>query len=639
VDSSSPVQSATQADTITVITPVNTAWSLQDTLVGWQFVAPDGGVTCKYNAISKVDDADLQGAGTANEVLNKYGSWNNWALQQSNRLTALGFTAAGLYSYRYQGSSFPAGGLPYAPAFGASLYVMRDSGLGGSAWHVKNAYYVPQPGQMKCGASYGSAGFEADPFDPIAQTAYTAVEANFVLAVNMAHAIVVVPDEADYLYGLDYHNNHGDLGLLVASNSPMVTKSQGSLGGNYNYPDATEFAKLALRDYLLNEYLCTGAGQPVSTCTGAGTGTGSAAPSSGNYVGAANAANALAALNSAWSTGYTTWNTSDAGGLAGIANGTYNSYATGTGFLDENGNHLVANGFNCSGTTGNGPAADDNWPAVPQIKTDIHLFVGAFAAQYAKTLRTAWVAACGANCPPMAIPNYDGPMYTYANMAPYTDLFWTAPAYYANPAAAAAEVQQVIDNAGGKPVIVADYFRANPDSWNHSSCDNGGGFGAGEDCSPTQAARGLTSVSLRQAVLPLKNPNGMFAVVGLEHWALYDSKGEGRDFGLFTPNDNGYDGSAASTAASSGACATGQPYTAPAICQDSNGNYESLAVSSCTSGSSRPVWNTNFNGLTSSDGSCTWLNQGNYARIPETANWGNTLLPITNFNTAGICDP
>jgi hypothetical protein len=531
------------------------------------------------------------------------------------------------------------GGLPYAPAFGASLYVMRDSGLGGSAWHVKNAYYVPQPAQMKCGPSYGSGGFEADPFDPIAQTAYTAVEANFLAAVDMKNAILAVPDEADYLYGIDYHNNHGDLGLLVASNSPMVKTSQGSLGGNYNYPDATEFAKLALRDYLLNEYLCTGAGQPVSTCTGAGTGTGSADPASSSYVGAGNAANALAALNSAWSTGYTTWNTSDAGGLAAIANGTYASYATGTGFLDENGNHLVASGFNCSGTTGNGPAADDNWPAVPQIKTDIHLYVGAFAAQYAQTLRTAWVATCGANCPPMAIPNYDGPMYTYANMAAYTDLFWTAPAYYANPAAAAVEVQQVIDNAGGKPVIVADYFRANPNSWNHSACDNGGGFGAGEDCSPTQATRGANAVSLRQAVLRLKNPNGMFAVVGLEHWSLYDSKGESRDFGLFTPNDNGYDGSAASTAASSGACAISQPYTAPAICQDSNGNYESLAVSSCTSGSSQPVWNTNFNGLTSADGSCTWLNQGNYTRIPETANWGNTLLPIANLNTAGICDP
>jgi hypothetical protein len=274
-----------------------------------------------------------------------------------------------------------------------------------------------------------------------------------------------------------------------------------------------------------------------------------------------------------------------------------------------------------------------------QIKTDIHLFVGAFAAQYAQTLRTAWVATCGANCPPMAIPNYDGPMYTYANMAAYTDLFWTAPAYYPNPTAAAAEVQQVIDNAGGKPVIVADYFRANPNSWNHSACDNGGGFGAGEDCSASQATRGANAVSLRQAVLRLKNPNGMFAVVGLEHWSLYDSKGEGRDFGLFTPNDNGYDGSAASTGVSSGSCATNTNYTQPAICQDSNGNYQGLAVASCTSGSSQPVWNTNFDGLTKNDGSCTWFNEGPYTPKAEPTNWGNTLLPMANFFTAGICDP
>src|SRR4029077_3324243 len=107
VDSGSPVQSATQADKITVANSTSTAWSLQTTAVGWQFVAPDGSIACKYNAISKVDDADLQGANTANEVLSKYGSWNNWALQQSNRLTSLGFTAVGLYSYRYQGSSYP----------------------------------------------------------------------------------------------------------------------------------------------------------------------------------------------------------------------------------------------------------------------------------------------------------------------------------------------------------------------------------------------------------------------------------------------------------------------------------------------------------------------------------------------------
>jgi hypothetical protein len=196
-------------------------------------------------------------------------------------------------------------------------------------------------------------------------------------------------------------------------------------------------------------------------------------------------------------------------------------------------------------------------------------------------------------------------------------------------------VQNIINNDGGKPVIVANYFRANPDSWVKAGCDAGSGL----DCQTTQALRGSFMVGFDQASLALKNPNGKYAVVGLEHWALYDSHGEGRDFGFFTPNDNGYDGSAASTATSSGSCTSNHAYIAPAICQDTNGNYQGLAVTSCTSGGSSPTWNANFNGVTANDGSCIWFNEGQYTPIPESTNWGDTLLPMANFFNAGICDP
>jgi len=634
VDSSSPPQSTTQADAITVAQ----AWSLQTTPVGWQFVAPDGAVACKYNAVSKVDDTDLQSAGTDGEVLNKYsGSWATWAQQQSNRLASLGFASAGLYSYRYaQNAYHPAGGLPYVPTYGTSGYSMSDiahDGIG--PYHAKDLGFIPWPAGMKCGGNYYQ-GSEIDPYDPNTATAFNNFLANdFMHGWNFTHAIAVVPDEADFLFGIDQANNpnnaHGDMGLIIASNSPMVLKSRPGSGfyssGAYTYTDHELYAKQALEAFLVAKYGTVGA------------------------------------LNTAWGTNYTTFGTSDAGGLAGITNATYQSWGgnavcsasatpyacctgagagsctKGTGFLDEDGTHLIAGGVSCGGTTGNGIEESQSWGAVPQIQTDIDAFTAALAGTYAQKLQSGWLAACGTTCPPMALPAYDGPWNgtasVYAAMAPYVDVFWIAPSFYNSIASFSAEVQNIINNDGGKPVIVANYFRASPDDWVSRGCDAGSGI----DCVATEAIRGANTVTMAQDVLPLKNPSGKYAVIGLEHWSLYDSHSEGRGFGLFTPNDNGYDGSAASTATSSGACATNHAYTAPAMCQDSNANYQGLAEASCTSGSASPIWNTNFNGLTKNDGSCTWFNEGPYTPSAESTNWGNTLLPMADFFTAGICDP
>jgi hypothetical protein len=626
---------ATQTDTITLITPANTAWSLQTTAVGWQFVSPSGAATCKYNAVSKVDDTDLQSADTDAQVLNKYGSWNSWAQQQSNRLTSLGFTAAGMYSYRYASSS-SADGLPFAPTYGTSGYSMQDTAHDGiGPYHAKDLGYIPQRNGMKCGASFYQ-GSEIDPYDPNTQAAFNAYLAtDFILGWDLKRSIIVVPEEADFLFGLDQANNpnnsHPDIGLMIAANNPMVIKSRpGSpyyQSGNYEYTDKELYAKQALRDHLEAEY------------------------------------GSLGALNQAWGTNYTTWDTSDPVGLAGITNGTYQSWGgnaacsesgspyacctgsgagsctQGTGFLDEAGFNIIKAGQSCGGKTGNGIQETDSWSDPAQIQTDVDAFVAVLAAKYAQELRSAWLAACGSICPPMALPVYDGPWNgsasVYAAMAPSVDLFWIAPSWYLTAGAYTTEVQNIINNDGGKPVIVANYFRANPDSWVKAGCDAGSGL----DCQTTQALRGSFMVGFDQASLALKNPNGKYAVVGLEHWALYDSHGEGRDFGFFTPNDNGYDGSAASTATSSGSCTSNHAYIAPAICQDTNGNYQGLAVTSCTSGGSSPTWNANFNGVTANDGSCIWFNEGQYTPIPESTNWGDTLLPMANFFNAGICDP
>jgi len=134
----------------------------------------------------------------------------------------------------------------------------------------------------------------------------------------------------------------------------------------------------------------------------------------------------------------------------------------------------------------------------------------------------------------------------------------------------------------------------------------------------------------------MTNPNGKHAVIGFTHWAMFDQKNVD-DWGLATPNDNLYDGSAASTALSSGACATSHAYSQPAICQDPNGNSEGLAITSCTSGATAPSWEATYGGVTL-DGTCQWVNEGSYTRISETSNWGDAILPLYTEAQTGMCD-
>ena len=668
VDSGSPQQSATQPGKITVITSTNTAWSLQTTSVGWQFVAPDGAVSCKINLLSKVDDTDIGSAGTEcgpsrnlsceTQMETKYGAtggnWTNWARQMSARMTSLGFTGGGYYSFRYA-SGWSSGDLPYESSNDFGYDAIRDSGgtgLGGP-FHVKDAGWIPNKAGMHCAPSFTPTN--PDPYDPEFSTAFATMYADQISSSGFlpANTIIFQADDGDNL-GLmnsccNTNNGHPDGGYIIAANSPVQSKSSSTAGGTYTFTNKTYFVKEAMRDWLLEEYLCTGNQTPSGGfCTGVGVGTGSADPSSSSYVGASNASNALSAFNTAWSTSYTTWNTSDSGGLAGIQSGTYSSYGTGSGFLDENGTHLVSGSLSCSGTSGNGIQQNQDWGAVTQIQTDIdHFLAYGFAVQWATSVYNAYAAACGSACAPLSIPSYDGPnspssSSVYAGIGSFLadksigSVFWVAPPDYNSLSALETEVQSIINNANNLPVIVGNYYQANPNSFVAGS--NPGDCGTFE-CQSTQAIRGTNWAATNNGVLRDKNPAGKYAVVGFEHWSMFDSWSQNGNFGLFTDNDNPYDGSAASTATSSGSWTATHFYTQPTIIEDSNGNYQGLAVASCTSGGSSPTWNTNFNGLTTNDGSCTWFNEGPYPPNPESANWGNTLSPIANFNTAGICDP
>jgi hypothetical protein len=587
-----------------------------------------------------------------------------WATAISTRMNSLGFTGGGYYSYDYA-TNWSSGDLPYESSSDFGFNAIRDSG-GFGPYHAKDAGY-PQPG-MHC-----RPGFQPttpDPYDPEFPIAFADMYRQQLLTqFNPAHTIFFQADDGDNV-GLfnqccDSNNAHPDGALIIASNNPVQGTSSPTAGGGFTFSNKTYFVKQAMRDWFVEEYLCTGVGTPSGGfCTGVGIGTGSADPASGSYVGSTNAASALTALNAAWAnsgwTGYSTWNTSDAGGLAGITAGTYASYGSGTGFLDENGTHLMLSSLSCSGLSGNGIQQNQPWGAVPQIQTDVDHF-GAYGLAYtwASEIYTAYASKCSpSNCAPLSFPAYGGPVSpasssVYAGMASFLNaqtiptLFWVGGGQWDTAAHFESYLQSLLNNDGNMPVVLGDYDIGQPDSFvfgspNYLVCTEPY---EGIHCQTTQALRGSIYAQVRGDTLRYQNPAGAYPVVGWEHWSLYDSWSQGTNFGVFTDNDNGYDGSAASTVASSGACPTTagglNALTIPYICLDANGNYESLTQAGTATGV--PVYSATYGGLTT-DGTVLFFNQGSYTRAQEAASWGNSLLPMYQMNAGQdngghVCDP
>jgi hypothetical protein len=280
----------------------------------------------------------------------------------------------------------------------------------------------------------------------------------------------------------------------------------------------------------------------------------------------------------------------------------------------------------------------DNWGANAQIKTDVEAFMAQdFAPTRANIEKTSYEAACGATCPPLFYPLYDGPGYIYSAMQSYFAGFWLGFGVEQENETRAhdeAEVAYIASNTTD-PLIVADYVQSDRDSQigaHCGPCSSSYGWG----CQPTQAAKATEMTAFWANILPTKNANGKFAVVGLEHWGMYDSLSQCFGPGLFSLNDNAYDGSQASTVSSAASYSTSHNYSAPAIINDGI-HIQSLRVASGISGGSAPSWNPDNYGQTL-DNTAKWFNIGNYTLIPEGSNFGNSVAPIRDFLTAGICD-
>ena len=606
-------------------------YTLQPTANGWLWVPPSGPPVCKYAAVSIMSTSQILRTGQFPTLYpGKYPDRITWGNKQLDRLGSWGFNAAG---YASDSSVYKGKSVMNEQAFATSAYAVRDD----YPYHDKTLYHN-FTGEV-CGSRYwvaSSSGAQIDAFGPTVAADYMATVNSYTHGCGGlcwdAHTAFILPEEGDAPYGFDTHNGHPDLAVIVLNANPVQTVSG---AGHYTYPDKMVYAKPAMRDFLANEYGCSG----------------SADPASGSYCGSGPAASALAALNTAWygSSVYTTWNTSDAGGIAGIHSGTYASYGTGTGFLDENGTQSL----NSATKRSCNPTADSSWGFSATIKTDGTAFAVYFAQVYAQKITAAFAQSSVNPQPPLLMVLYDGPSYAYTAMAPYFQGFWVSPINEPAPSNRLAMTQRIIaaltpsPGDPSKALVWTDYANTQPDCY--TGCTAGG-----NEQFPSQYAKGAGMVTDWQNILALQDVNGKFAVAGIEHWGWYDQVNERWDGGLISAfADNPYDGSASiATATHYDTWQNGYTYASPSLIWD-GANYEAKAFGStpvnCTSGGSAPTWATKM-GAATTDGSCTWYNEGPYtlkpeqaSRIPGTATipgvaYGDTITPIRDFLTAGICD-
>jgi hypothetical protein len=352
-----------------------------------------------------------------------------WAAAMTRRLASWGFNAAGQYSYRYAAKAGElAQRLPVEPTWALGGWATRQD----RPYHVKNVYAgaVFPPGSQ--GLLY--QGLQPDVFEPGFETAYRELVLKQA-SVQDAWSWALIPEEADFLFGLN-SLTHDHLGYVVLSQNPHHPRAQRD-GQEIRYEDPRLFAKYALRDFLRSRYRAADESLPALTAESATPLFVCARSPRGAELAA------LHNLNAAWGTHYTTWDTASGDLLKGD-----NAYGSGPGFMDENGRGVLAPNVRSVGF--DKPFSS---PAHPAVRKDLDDFIAHFAARYGLVLARAFQQAPH---PLLLLPIYNGPSFVYRALAPHVDGFWIN---VPRPADALR-----IYRAAHKPLVVADYLSADPDS-------------------------------------------------------------------------------------------------------------------------------------------------------------------------------
>ena len=497
----------------------------------WHLCTPAGNafwMNSVYNVDATDSSINAQGFALNALVAAKYASGVtsnptlNWALQSVRRLQAWGFNSLAEYAvnWTWPVRTDPDWGtaddtipvkLPFVVFEGPSHYSLTNSG-NLAQQPVKDLIIG-----VKSSVYSGYRSQTPDIFDPNWSLWFTnslAQDSSLQAALHGPHSdylIGINVDDTDYLEGFGagadfptvangvvnkgYSQPH--LGWIVLVTAP--TQSSNSAVGE-QYSDTTVYAKQALASWLAARY-----------------------------------GNSIAALDQAWGASYTSFGSSHASGAA---------WGTGTGLLDEDGGCPAAHGGAC--WVPSDPYALQG--ATAAMRQDLDDFLLFYAQHYFATIKAALASAAPGVMyfGPTSIGTWGTPPRRQILQAAGASLDALMVASLPPDCANCTDIQQRLDfvsqYGGDKPWISWEGYQAKADSEmaaNASSADE----------LQTQEARGQLYAKRLQQLAAAADSSGVQHLVGLKWWAMYDSRGEGANWGLLTLRDDPYDGVASTAAA------------------------------------------------------------------------------------------
>jgi hypothetical protein len=454
----------------------------------WTLVSPEGHPYW-YVGVALVSTGnpgkDSSGRYYQDYVAAKYGGdASSWASQTKKRLLSWGFNGLGQDSSSLVLSYGSYGRQPVAPLMphfndrpGFAVHSMSNS----------NGYLSSPVKNFLAGLQ---AGMFPDVFDPAFQAfclKEMAANSNDTTGgihgeVNSPWVIGYIPDESDELTSYSSASTiHLGWGALAAAPTQIAG---GIFGKVFAYTDHTVYTKLALRDFLKRRY-----------------------------------SDDINALNKAWGSSYSGWG----------------SHGTGSGLLDENGEHRwMGNRVSLSRET-------------PAMQTDLNDFLFQIAKQYFQTVHDA-IRSVDQNHLIFSPNDTASDVRPQILMAAkdYVDAFMANMQLVTSNQEVNLTPVPHIYNLTGKPSISAShFFEAIPDSdisllYPHYPIDKPDSRAT--TYSNTQEQRGAAYAAYLQALLQLKGSDDVHPVLGYHWWALVDSWSERANFGLLTIRDKAYGG-------------------------------------------------------------------------------------------------
>jgi hypothetical protein len=478
-------------------------------------------------------------------------------------------------------------GNPYIPIkipFVFSNQHTTQHGLAGTCNPNPSTGWAMKDETSSTGAAYQTYPYDvADYMDPQWPTCLSNYIANTseigtqLSAANINYLLYLNMDESDETGMLDSgtdfatypagHNAlHGAWVTLAASPSICASASVLNVGA-MAYNECVNHTKLAMANYLLNEYLSVAQN------------TYSVDPAAGNYVGSSRMATATAALNAAWGSSFSTLGTSDSHcttnlavclGSGGSASVTYTSWAPanckaantpvptictgvgtgtgtkGTGLLDEDGSDAFM-GDPCSLViyTANPQSCQDNSSSseTTAMQADLNNWLYVMTQNYYVTENTAWhTAGAGPgvmlemNVGSWSVPPRPAVLQATGQYVEFPNISGPSPEEW-DPTTEQQIVDYISHYMGDHPYTLFTGTGANSDSSQAATVDSAQIYA-------TQALRGAGYQTMVTGVLGAISPTYTddYQIMGWYHYAEHDVDAQGYNWGVDSNFENPYDG-------------------------------------------------------------------------------------------------